>query len=309
MELYFAPMEGITGYIFRSVYVKYFGGIDRYFTPFLAPVQDQWMTNRERRDILPEHNKGISLVPQILTNRASVFVGTAKVLADMGYQEVNLNCGCPSGTVVAKGKGAGMLRDMDNLHRFLEEVFSYSPVKISIKTRLGMREPEEVFPLMEILEEYPFTEWILHARVREDYYKNQPRRDVFGEVAQKCRLSLCYNGDICTVEDMKQLETDFPKLSAVMIGRGCLADLSLPRRIKGGAAMELSEFSAFHEELCARYEDYMSGDRNTLFKMKELWAYWAMMFPEGEKSLKKIRKANSLKVYHQEVERLLAGEN
>lgn len=309
MELYFAPMEGITGYIFRSVYEKYFGGADRYFTPFLAPVQDQWMTNRERRDVLPEHNEGISLVPQILTNRASVFLGTAQVLADMGYREVNLNCGCPSGTVVAKGKGAGMLRDLDNLHRFLEEAFAHSPVDISIKTRLGMREAEEVFPLMELLQEYPLKEWILHARVREDYYKNTPRMEVFGQVAGECRLPLCYNGDIHAVEDYEKLISAYPGLHAVMIGRGCLTDPALLRKIKGGCPMDMAEFAAFHDELCARYEDYMSGDRNTLFKMKELWSYWAVLFPEETRALKKIRKANSLREYRQETDRLFSGEN
>ncbi|MBM6828566.1 tRNA-dihydrouridine synthase family protein [Anaerotignum lactatifermentans] len=305
MKLYFAPMEGITGYIFRTVFAKHFGGADQYYSPFLAPVQDQWMTNRERGDVLPEHNEGIRLVPQIMANRASVFLGTARVLAEMGYQEVNFNCGCPSGTVVAKGKGAGMLRDLDGLRRFLEEACAHAPMEISIKTRLGMREPEEVFDLMEVLQDYPLKEWILHARVREDYYKNQPRRDIFKEVAKECKLPLCYNGDICTVEDFKEMKEMFPQLSGMMIGRGALLDPSLFRRIRGGCAMEKREFAAFHEELCARYEEYMSGDRNTLFKMKELWAYWAYMFPDSSKALKKIRKANSLKVYRQEVEQLL----
>ncbi|MDK2808701.1 MAG: hypothetical protein PWP24_1438, partial [Clostridiales bacterium] len=140
--IYFAPLEGITGYVYRQVYQKYFAGVDTYFSPFIATNQFCVLKGKERRDILPENNIGIHLVPQLLSNQASDFIETAKQIKELGYSTVNLNLGCPSSTVVAKKKGAGFLADTERLHQFLEEIFTYAATDISIKTRIGMKDPE-----------------------------------------------------------------------------------------------------------------------------------------------------------------------
>lgn len=114
----FAPMEGITGYVYRSAHHALFPHVDRYFTPFLQPNQNHRFASRERNDVLPEHNKGITLIPQILTNRAEDFIWMAGELEALGYDEVNLNLGCPSGTVVTKYKGAGFLAKRKSWIRF-----------------------------------------------------------------------------------------------------------------------------------------------------------------------------------------------
>lgn len=305
MNFYFAPMEGITGYVFRNAHHACFPSVDRYYTPFLSPNQNRPMSPKEKRDVLPENNKNIPLIPQILTNNGKQFLQAAQVLADMGYQEVNLNLGCPSATVVTKGKGAGFLAEKEKLRTFLDEIYEKTPIPVSLKTRLGMHDPMEILELLELFRPYPVKEWILHARIREDYYKFEPRLDAFAIAAEQSPFPLCYNGDIFSVSDFQLAQQRFPQISAVMLGRGLLANPALVREIRGGKPCTKEEFLSFHHRICHGYEEIMSGDRNVLFKMKELWAYWENLFEKEEKSLKKIRKANSLAEYHTAVLMLL----
>ena len=169
MRYYFAPLEGITDDVFRSLHHRYFPGVDRYYTPFLSPTSDgPAITKKDLRQVLPENNSGFELVPQLLTNQPGPFLQAAEKLKELGYQEVNLNLGCPSGTVTAKGKGSGFLAHPDKLRAFLDEVFEKTPITVSIKTRLGMDDPEEFGPLLELYRQYPIGELTVHPRVRAD---------------------------------------------------------------------------------------------------------------------------------------------
>lgn len=228
--IYMAPMEGLTGYVFRRNYEKHFGRgrVDKYFIPFISPNKTDGYTAREREDILPENNKGVTAVPQIMANNSEYFVRAACMLAEMGYKEVNLNLGCPSGTVVSKFKGAGFLAKPDELDRFLYEVMS-SPkmqeIDVSIKTRIGMGNPEEFHYLLTIYNQFKFKEIIVHPRVREDYYKNKPNLAAFEEALDYSENPVCYNGDIFTGADYRTLLERFPKekyskMTGVMLGRG-----------------------------------------------------------------------------------------
>ena len=298
MNYYFAPLEGITGYIFRNAYETYFRGeMDAYFTPFIAPSINRCINPKEKRDILPEHNQKLTIVPQILTNQAEVFIKTARELQEYGYEEVNLNLGCPSGTVVSKHRGAGFLDDPEALDRFFEVVFEGCDSKISIKTRIGMDAPEEFYDLLTVYNQYPFSEVIIHPRVREDYYKNRPNLQMFGEAVKNCPHSLCYNGDIFKISDYNKIAEQFPSVDKVMLGRGLLRNPALVRQIKGGAPLQKEECRAFHDRLVADYKEVMSGDKNVLFKMKELWSYLAYSFTNPEKYIKKTRKADRMSDY------------
>lgn len=305
MKFYFAPMEGITGYVFRNAHHACFPSMDRYYTPFLSPNQNRPMSPKEKRDVLPENNLNIPLVPQILTNNATQFLQTTAALADLGYEEVNLNLGCPSATVVTKGKGAGFLKEKGKLEAFLDEVYDKAPIPVSLKTRLGMYDPMEIEALLELFGQYPVREWILHARIREDYYKYEPRLDAFDIAAKQSPFPLCYNGDVFSVSDYERVCQRFPQVKAVMLGRGLIANPALVRQIQGGTAITKAEFRSFHHRICHGYEEMMSGERNVLFKMKELWAYWDALFQGAEKYIKKIRKASSLAEYHAAVAILL----
>lgn len=220
-----APMEGLTGYVFRNTYEKYYGKgkIDKYFIPFISPNKTGGYTSREREDIDPVNNIGIYAVPQIMANDYTYFLRGARLLLELGYKEMNLNMGCPSGTVVSKFRGAGFLAKPDELDRFLDKIFKdkeLQDIHISIKTRIGITSAEEFDYLLTIYNQYPLKELIIHPRVQKDYYNNLPNLDAFLEATKKSVNPLCYNGDIFTVENFKIIEQKFPELEKVMIGRG-----------------------------------------------------------------------------------------
>lgn len=326
MKFYLAPLEGITGYIYRNALHDFYGdGIDKYFMPFLAPHTKRSFNAKEKNDILPEHNKGILTIPQVLTNSATDFLMIEKDLRTFGYHEINLNLGCPSGTVVAKGRGAGFLALPEQLDAFLYEIFEKTEAKISIKTRIGMNEPEEFYELLEIYNKYPLEELIIHPRVQKELYRGTPHKEIFSYARIHSKNPLCYNGDICTKADyvnlMKEWETEdgigesrMP-VSAVMLGRGVLKTPWLIKELTSAApwteknvALDKKKLLAFHDRLVADYSVVMSGDKNVLFKMKEIWLYMNCQFPGKEKSLKKIKKANNLVEYQAAVREMFSRE-
>ncbi len=304
MRLYLAPLEGITGWIYRSAVYKCFGGFDKYFVPFIRPNQMGHLSAREKKDILPAHNAGMWTVPQILTNQAEDFLRTAGKLKEYGYEEVNLNLGCPSKTVVTKRRGAGFLAEPERLEAFLDEIFAKSPIKISVKTRLGMEEPEEFARLLDIYNQFPMEELIIHPRVQKDFYKNTPRLEMFELALAKSKNMLCYNGDINSVSDADRLEERFPRVDCIMMGRGILADPALGRQLKGGGRAHKEELRQFHDMIYSGYCEEMSGDRTILYKMKELWFYLADIFADSKKYAKKIKKAEKCAVYEKIIEEM-----
>lgn len=297
MRYYFAPMEGVTGAVYRRTHHDYFPGIDKYFMPFVTPTTAERFTPRQKRDIAPEVNAGVPAVPQLLTKSAADFIWAANALADMGYTEVNLNLGCPSGTVTAKGKGAGFLGDPDALDRFLDEVFSASHAHISIKTRLGMHDPAEFDRLLAIYNRYPVAELTIHPRVRQDFYKGSVREADFAAALPRCRMPVCYNGDVVTEKDAQSVAARYPALPAVMIGRGLIGDPSLVTRLQGGPRADRETLRAFHDTLYARYCDVFGDARIAMLRMKEIWFYQLNLFENSEKYGKCLKKAATPRAY------------
>ena len=315
MHIYFAPLEGITTYPYRNLHHKYFGGVEKYFTPFLAPGPEQGMSVKEMRDVLPENNAGVPVVPQILTNRAGDFLLASKKLSEMGYREINLNLGCPSGTVTAKKKGSGFLLYPDDLDRFFDEVFSDAAVRngeflVSVKTRIGKNEVEEWPELMQVYNRYPIHELTVHPRIQKEFYKGTPHLDVFTDILKESRNPVVYNGDLFTVEKVKEFREKFPTAGTVMIGHGlirnpALAEMILQEETEPEADI-LPRIREFHDALFEHYRETMSGDRNLLFRMKDLWSYMLAEVPDSEKLAKKIRKSQHVPEYLAAVEEVFA---
>lgn len=306
MHFYLAPMEGITGYIYRNAHNACFGTIDTYVAPFISPNKNRCMNTREAEDVKPEHNKDMRMVPQILTNKAERFIDTAKELHALGYDEVNLNLGCPSGTVVSKKKGAGFLEEPMELQRFFEHTFDSLDgiVKISVKTRLGMEFKEEFEDLLPIFNEYPFTELIVHPRLRRDFYNGSPDWECFRMALEYAKMPVCYNGDIFTVEAYEQFVKRFPTVERMMLGRGILRNPNLIGAIRGEGKADKQRLREFHDRLLKDYGAVLSGERNLLFKMKELWFYFGNSFEEPQRYLKKIKKAQRVSDYKAAVDAL-----
>lgn len=293
MQYYFAPLEGITDRIYRKLHHKYFPGLDRYYTPFFSPTSHRDLTPREKLELPEAHRVSYTCVPQILTKVAEDFIWMAEKCRDLGYKEVNLNLGCPSGTVTAKGKGAGMLTDLDGLNRFLEQIFHDAPLPISVKTRIGFRSGEEFPALMDIYNQYPIAELIIHPRHRAAFYKGSVDMDAFRYAVSVSRVPICYNGDLCTIPQIDEFAKDFPQIGAIMLGRGLIGDPGML------SAAPSDALKAFHDELLEEYLVAFGGSRNAMFRLKENWRYLICLFEENEKLAKRLRKTTDITEFRQ----------
>lgn len=253
MRLYFAPMEGITDALFRQVFQARFGGVDKYFMPFVSPSSSLSYTVREEFDIAPAQNRGLQAVPQILARDADCFLGAARSFANSGYPEVNLNLGCPSGTVTGKGKGAAMLKDVAALRRFLDAVYGAAPLPVSLKTRIGFESPEEWERILPVFAAYPIHEIIIHPRTRSQLYRGTPHGEAFRQALAQLNCPVIYNGDLFTAQRAQETAAEFPAMAGMMLGRGLLANPALLREWKGGPPLTLEDLTGFHDALYRAY--------------------------------------------------------
>lgn len=293
MEYYFAPMEGLTDSVYRRLHHKYFPGIDRYYMPFFSPTMHRTLSAKEQRELPKADSVPFVAIPQLLTKNAEDFLWAAEMLREQGYPEVNLNLGCPSGTVVAKGKGAGMLRDLQALDAFLDEIFSHSPLPISVKSRLGLESAEEFPALLEIFNRYPLVQLQLHPRVRKAFYSGPVDKNAFRYCVENSKNPVCFNGNLFSMEDVRKFSEEFPGIGHLMLGRGLIADPGM--LLPGGTDTALLE--AFTGELLEAYTENFGGARNAMFRMKEHWSYLLTRFDNSEKLGKRLRKTTDISEY------------
>ena len=318
MNFYFAPMESITMYPLRNIHKDMFSGsVSKYYSPFVTAAKSKHFKNREKNDILPVHNESFfkdtdtPLVVQIMSGNSETFLWAAKEIAQLGYKELNLNLGCPASTVVNRHKGAGLLADPDYLDSMLSDIFEakentqdLKDIEISLKTRLGVTDESEAEKLMEIYAKYPISELTVHARVKDDFYKNTPRLEAFCNSVKRYRecggkAPICYNGNIFSKKDhentMDKLESSgiASEVTSMMLGRGILENPALARELTGGEKLSASELKEYLTRLYSGYEEYIPEDRNVIFKLLEHWAFIHTHFENCDKYLKAIRKARS----------------
>ena len=294
MRYNFAPLEGVTDSIYRRLHHKYFGGIDRYYMPFISPTIHRQLTHKEDRELPMADSVDFCAIPQVLTKVPEDFIWAAQVCADRGYTEVNLNVGCPSGTVVSKGKGSGMLRDPGELDRFLDRIFRESPIDITVKTRLGVEDPEEFPTILEVFNQYPIRELTIHPRVRKDFYKEAVREDWFRYAWENSKNPLCYNGNLFNREDCEAVAQRHPGVEAVMLGRALIGDPGMlaPQRTTA------ENLKAFHRELTETYTREFGSARNAMFRLKENWHFLYLRFEDSEKLWKKLRKTTDIQEFY-----------
>ena len=325
MDIYFAPLEGITGFAYRNVHRQFFGDqIDKYFSPFAAPNYTHHFKTREREDIEPANNEGLRLVPQILTNRAEDFLWAAEEMYAMGYREINLNLGCPMPTVVKKGRGSGQLGDLDALDLFLEQICEGMEkiaglldaeitaekkaeinaeknaeentgikIRFTVKTRIGLESASKAAALLEIYNRYPIAELTVHPRTQRDLYGGKPDLETFSLFLEQSVHPVVYNGDIFSLSDYEKICVRFPECHAVMLGRGLIANPALARELKGGLPLQIEELRLFHDAVYESLRKTLPGQAPLLGKMKELWFYMGRNFTGADRCLKEIKKAKN----------------
>lgn len=303
MQYYFAPMEGLTDTLFRRAHHDAYPGCTKYFIPFICPSHSLKLTKREQKAVSPAENAGIRAVPQLLTRDPEHFLGICEILRDLGYREVNLNLGCPSGTVTAKMKGSGLLRDLEGLEALLDAVYTRSPLPVSIKTRIGYASPAEWPALLALFARYPIHELIIHPRTRSQFYNGHPHPELCEAAFETVRFPIVYNGDLFTPGDCREIMDRFPGLSGIMMGRGLLANPALVRTLSGGKPITAEELYGFYENLERLYSEIWPP-QPTLGHLHEYMYYVVRMFEHSEKAAKAIRKACTLPAYEDAVKTL-----
>ncbi len=313
IPIYFAPLEDVAGYVFRNLHNRFFPGTDRYHAAFISAAgSEKRLKKRELEDIDPENNSVPSLIPQILTNRADEFLNITEMLIEKGYKEINLNLGCPSKDVVKRKRGSGFLAVPDKLDSFFEDLFDgiqkrrYGSIRISVKTRIGYRDSGNADNLIKIFNTYPLSEVTVHPRLGKDFYRGKPDMETFDLFYSGIKHPIVYNGDIRSVNDIMSLLKKYPRLSAVMAGRGMIRNPALAREYKGGSPIQLSEIMDFTDELYITYKSTLNAGIYAVNKLKELWGWIGEnpLFEEHRRGIRAILKSGSAIEYESAVRSL-----
>lgn len=310
MILHASPLQGFTDFRFRNLHHQYFGGVDKYYAPYIRFQGNQEIKKSYQRDLDPENNSVPELIPQVMTRSADEFLLVADYVKDMGYTELNWNLGCPYPMVTKRGMGSGLIKETETVDHILEKVFQNTDLEISIKIRLGYETDDEIFALLPVLDKYPLKNIAIHPRIGKQLYKGFANPEAFARCIPKTKHQLIYNGDIFTVADYNHLQATFHTQPEWMLGRGILANPFLPGMIKHNSSQLPNDwrttFTDFHNALLHQTQEHLSGDKHIIMKMNAYWEYFSLLFPEHKKERKKIKKVISLSDYRSAVNGMIS---
>ncbi len=294
--LILAPMQGLTELMFRKVYNTCFpGALDLAISPFLSlthgNLADAW---KKIDDVLPEANQdSIPVIPQILGKEPVEFVELANRLHEIGYTEVNWNIGCPMRRVTAKHRGSGILPYPDEVRSILDYIMPRLRPALSVKMRLGLHSPDEIFNLIPILNDYPLLNITIHPRTGKQQYSGQVDLDNFEQTLPLLKHQVIYNGDLCTVADYRRLRQRFPKIQHYMIGRGILYDPLLPLKIKNNHPADLKATLLFVTALSDAINQLPIREESRMRKTKEYWCLVRRSLPITEQQATAVLRAQT----------------
>jgi tRNA-dihydrouridine synthase len=296
-----SPLQGFTDFRFRNAFHRYFGGIDTFYSPYIKLNGKLVIKGSYERDILPENNTTLEVIPQIITNDAEEFLFVAKYVQQLGYKELNWNLGCPYPMVAKCGMGSGLISNTSQIEHILKRVHNETDIIVSMKMRMGYENPTEILDVFPILEQYPIKNIAIHARIGKQLYKGGVDLDSFQKCLDTSKQKIYYNGDITSVEKFRMMQERFPSIDHWMIGRGLIADPFLPSMIKNNTTEypknKLEIFEAFHDTIYQEYDAYLSGPTPIRMKMLGFWEYFSASFSNPQKTFKKIKKAGNSKNY------------
>ena len=311
ITLYLAPLRGFTEFIYRNAFVRHFGGFDVAVAPFIPTMTAARFKKTHLKDVLPENNHAMSIIPQIIGNNPEDFIPLAKRLFDLGYETINWNLGCPFPMVAKKQRGSGLLPHPQKIEAFLEATLPAIPNRLSVKVRLGRKKTDEILTLLPIFNQYPLDEVIVHPRTGKQMYDGEPNLDMFEKCLGACAHTTVYNGDINDLDTFKLFSKRFKTVDRWMIGRGALINPFLPAAIKSGqdnATDKVEVFRAFYDELFEQYRQAFRGPGHLLDRMKGFWTYFSQSFKDGRKIKKKIHRTSKLDRYLRIVDRFFEEE-
>ncbi|MEH6680993.1 MAG: tRNA-dihydrouridine synthase family protein [Sediminicola sp.] len=296
-----SPLQGFTDFKFRNAFQQFFGGIDTFYAPYIRLDGKLLIKTSYQRDLQPEHNTELTVIPQVMTNDQEEFLFVVRYVQELGYKELNWNLGCPYPMVTKRGMGSGLIEDTLKIDALLDRVHSETDITVSMKMRMGYENSSEILKLLPILDKYPIKNIAIHARIGKQLYKGPVDLESFEKCLDHTTHKIYYNGDITTVASFKVLQQRFPMLDHWMIGRGLIADPFLPLMIKGNTETYPENrwdiFSDFHDTIFEAYDRALSGPTPIRMKMLGFWEYFSTAFPNPQKTYKKIKKARDVKAY------------
>ena len=312
VNLLSSPLQGFTDFRFRNAFNKYFGGIDTFYAPYIRLDGKMVIKLSYQRDLQPENNTSLEVIPQVMTNDADEFLFVVKYVQQLGYKELNWNLGCPYPMVTKQGMGSGLICNPEKINHILDRAHNETDIIVSMKMRMGYENPEEILDVFPILEKYPLKNIAIHARIGKQLYKGGVNLEGFQRCVDNTKHKLYYNGDITTVAKFKEMQNRFPSIDHFMIGRGLIADPFLPSMIKNNTTEypinRWKIFSEFHDTIYQQYDAALSGPTPIKMKMLGFWEYFSQSFSNPQKTYKKIKKAGNPKVYTQAVAEILNNE-
>ena len=298
IPIHFAPLQGYTDDVYRRIHHELMGGIQTYYTPFLR-MEGGGVRSKDMRDIRPEFNEGVPVVPQIIVKSMKEFDFLTGIVEEKGYTRVDINMGCPFPLQAKHGRGSGLLAHVDIIEEMAKAIAAKSQLKFSVKMRLGWENVNEWRPALDILNSTPLEQITLHPRIGTQQYKGSVSMEAFEEFYKLCKHPLIYNGDVTSVDDIRKLEEMYPKLAGVMIGRGLLARPSLALEYASGVELSWEKRRSllldFHDRMKTHYETTANSETQVHSRLRLFWEY--MEEELGRKAYKKIMKAGNLKNY------------
>ena len=302
IKIYQAPIQGFTDFDFRTTLAESFGGIDKYFIPYLSYGKGHEIKRSQLREILPENNGSLPVVPQVLFSGGGELADLVSILVDSGYQEINLNLGCPYPMATNKGRGAAWLEKPEALNEVLDQLYAGNlSVRFSVKMRAGMTDDQDAKAIFEVLNRFPLEEIIFHPRTAGQMYGGKANPQSFAEAVPMVKHPLVYNGDIFSVADFQALKTILPEQNSWMLGRGLLSNPALAAQLKGEVfdQKELrKKLEDFHGRMLDRYSSRLDGAGHILMKMNQFWVYFSESFDNPHKAMKLIKKSGNLLKYN-----------
>ncbi len=301
-KLYQAPLQGFTDFTYRSAFAEVFGGIDKYFIPYLSFGKGREIKKSQLKEVLPENNTAGPVVPQVLFSDLNELTDLVQIVVNSGHTEINLNLGCPYPMTTNKGRGAAWLEKPEELEKILQQLFARGfPANYSVKMRAGMTNDQDFKAILDVLNRFPLAEVIFHPRTASQMYGEKANPLLFAEALKLVKHPLVYNGDLFSETDLQELKSLIPNQSSFMFGRGLLMDPSLPSRLKGEVWEESrlrQKKKEFHDRILEAYSARLEGSGHILMKMNQFWSYFSESFENPHKAMKLVKKAGSLPKYN-----------
>ena len=302
IKIYQAPLQGFTDFNFRKALAESFGGIDKYFIPYLSYGKGREIKKSQLREVFPENNGSLPVVPQVLFSDQTELFDLITILIDYGYQEINLNLGCPYPMATNRGRGAAWLEKPEVLNEILQQLYAKGfPAKFSVKMRAGMTNDQNFKVILEVLNQFSLEEVIFHPRPASQMYDGKANQQLFVDAISQVKHPLVYNGDIFSMADLQELKKLLSEQDSWMIGRGLLTNPALAAQLKGEVFEPkalLIKMREFHDQLLEAYSARLQGDGHIVMKMSQFWTYFSESFENPHKAMKLVKKSSSLLKYN-----------